>query len=68
MNATTTRNWPVKPCSRCGEQIQLVNTRNGWRAFDCEEFRPHTCERSEDVYDHPRMLLPLFNPRRNRFD
>ena len=64
----TEQSWPKKKCDHCGNPIRLVKTRSGWMAFEVNVFKPHQCPRHGDVYDHRDKLVPLFNPRKNRFE
>jgi hypothetical protein len=64
----TEQNWPEKKCDRCGKPIRLVKTRSGWMAFEISAFKPHKCPYQGDVYHHRDKLVPMFNPRKNRFD
>jgi hypothetical protein len=60
------RSWPEKDCRNCGKKIRLVKTPSGWIPYELNVFKPHDCQ-SGDVYDHPEKIVPLFNPRKNKF-
>ena len=61
------RNWPEINCELCGKKIRMVKTAMGWKPFKLNAFEPHFCDEGADAYDHPKKIIPLFNPRKNRF-
>ena len=58
--------WPEKKCLNCGKEIRLVRTKYGWKAYEVEDFHPHTC--GADVYDLPdNRRKNIFNPKCSKF-
>lgn len=56
------REWPVKSCDRCGNNVRLVRTKSGWMRYDIHSFTPHHCPNSASKKTHGNFCGPKDDP------